>query len=58
MKKGGFRLDIRKKVSWFFNFYFLQGGCGETLKWVAQKGSGCPVPGHAQVQAEETEQPN
>mgnify|MGYP001856599210 CR=1 FL=1 len=44
IKKGGFRLDIRKKV------FYSQGD--ETLEQAAQRGDGRPVPGDFQGEAE------
>jgi len=42
LRKGGFRLDIKKK------FYYHEGG--ETLEQIAQRSSGGPNPGNIQGQ--------
>jgi len=42
LKEWRFRLDTRNQ------FFYCKGG--ETLKQVAQKGGGCPIPGDIQGQ--------
>jgi len=42
LREGRFRLDIRKK------FFYHEGG--ETLEWVAQRGSGGLIPRNIQFQ--------
>jgi len=50
LKKGRFRLDIRKK--------FLYNKC-ETLAQAAQRGGRCPIPGNVQGQVQQdSEQPD
>jgi len=51
LKEGRFGLDIRKI------FLYTEGG--ETLEWVAQRGSGGPIPGNIQTQVGQgSEQPD
>jgi len=42
LREGRFKLDVRKK--------FFHHEAGKTLDWIAQRGSGGPIPGNIQGQ--------